>query len=209
MKKVIASAGALFASLILFSDVLLCQEKCEPPTWKVGESWKWKPESSDNLLTGEVLDATGDEFVLRQSDGTYIYDKKTLNQIYTIEGTKKRKTEERLRKMLNFPLFVGKKWTDMIDYVGKRQGMRVTYLIEYRVEGLEDVTTPVGTFKSFRIFAKALFLGGRGDPSTFVVWYSPEAKFWVKRESRKETGVWGPFASVDNAVLIEYSIAKD
>ena len=177
---------------------------------KVGDKWKWKPEPSGSETTGEVVDDTKDGFTLKLSSGTQIiYDKVTLNQKYIIESGRKTKAGGSLRKVWNFPLVFGKKWTDTIDLVGSRSGQPMTFLIEYRPERVEEVTTPAGTFKAFRIVGQGSLMSDTSNFTTFVVWYSPEVKFWIKREPRKEKGPLGPWGNMDKSALIEYSVAKD
>ena len=111
MKKMLALVIALFIGIFIFSDVLFCQEKCDAPTWKVGDKWKWTPEPSGSETTGEVVDDTKDGFTLKLSSGTQIiYDKVTLNQKYIIESGRKNKSGRFPQEGVEFP-FGG--WQEM------------------------------------------------------------------------------------------------
>ena len=79
---------------------------------------------------------------------------------------------------LNFPLTVGKQWTR--DYKGTYIGSSRTMArkVTYEVKGIEQVTTPAGTFRAFKLESD-----DRAAPRDFWVtnyWYSPETKSIVK-----------------------------
>jgi len=79
----------------------------------------------------------------------------------------------------------------------------VTFVNDFLIEGIEDITTPAGTFKTYRIYYKQTNMG-TGQSGWMHLWYSPEAKTWVKREYEK-----GPFWSlvrVRDAELISYKL---
>ena len=83
--------------------------------------------------------------------------------------------------LYDWPLFVGKSWVSEFrirDYV-REQTVALKY--EFRVEVFEEVATPGGIFKSFRIRRD-------GPDDRYIVWFNPELGVEVKR-------VWERFSS--------------
>lgn len=77
------------------------------------------------------------------------------------------------RPYLNFPLFVGKKWEEEINEGG--QPMHVEYL----VDKFDQISTTAGKISAFRINARFSTLKTGISEDTY--WYSPQVKFFVKR----------------------------
>jgi hypothetical protein len=204
MKKMI-----LLSFLVLFIPVILYgQDKVEAPVWSVGNKWTWK-RADGATLNSQVVDVKEDLYVLKmgRDPDLYGYDKKTMNVKSLIkEGGGQFKFDIAWRKVLDFPMFVGKKWTDTTyskqaqRLTGKRQ-TEVTYINEFNVEGFEDITTLAGTFKCYKIRLKQTNMSV--SQSGWVhYWYSPEVKIWIKRE-RENTPYWNS-AWTENAELISY-----
>jgi hypothetical protein len=193
----------LLMALIIFCSyplMLWGQEKAEVPELKVGDFWKYQISSGN--LKSEVKEINEEGYVIafEGSNISNIYDPKTLNLNFIISGNKKNKADSPWRKILDFPLFVGKKWDDSTEFLFK--GKSLSANINYQVEALEDVKTSVGTFKSFRIFAKAFYPHDRKE-YWMKLWYSPEVKFWIKRElDRNYKGL------MEDAVLVEYKLKE-
>ncbi len=73
-----------------------------------------------------------------------------------------------------WPLFVGKTWTNVVRFEDDTTGRKVdglTYRV--RVEAYEDVATPAGTFKAFKVTYS-------GPSATGTSWYSPDLGMAVK-----------------------------
>ena len=108
MKKMI-----LLSFLVLFIPVILYgQDKVEAPVWNVGDKWTWK-RVDGATLNSEVVDVKEDLYVLKmgKDPDLYGYDKKTMNVKFLIkEGGRQVKFESAWRNVLDFPMFVGKKW---------------------------------------------------------------------------------------------------
>jgi hypothetical protein len=89
--------------------------------------------------------------------------------------------EQEGNQFLQFPLFVGKQW-DVSEDTGRSRQFRTTVEImrnvHSRVTGFEEVTTPAGTFKAFKIETTATE-GKRGLFSR-TVFYSSETRSVVK-----------------------------
>ncbi len=186
-------------------NLVLAQDRCECPVLVVGDEWTYKtPTGKESVI--KVADITGDGYLIKGEEEN-IRDKNTFNQIFLIKAGKKIKSEGMFRKMLNFPLFVGKKWDDRVDTYGKRTSSQVTYFIDYNVDKQESIVTPAGNFNAFGIVAKISYhhaQSGRGEAS-YKVWYSPQAKFLVKREY-DNSGYWP--ATSEDAILVKYKLSE-
>lgn len=202
MKKVIllSLVGCFFAS------VAWAQEKVEAPVWNVGDKWTYK-DATGGTFTNEVVEVKEDLFIVKRGEfqDLVAYDRKTMNMIYMIDASGRQiKSTSVLRKLWNFPIIIGKKWTDITTSPPLGGTGDVNFLHEFRVEGVEEVTTPAGTFKAYRIHYKQKNLSS-GRDGWIRFWYSTEVKTWVKRVS-EETGFWARFITARNAELISYEL---
>ena len=77
-----------------------------------------------------------------------------------------------------------------------------TFLIDFNVEGIEDLATAAGTFKTYKIRHKLTMMRARNPSGWLLFWYSPDAKWWVKREVEK-SNFWG---NLQNAELVSYQL---
>jgi hypothetical protein len=200
MKKVLDLALAL----MIFGGVNLgwAQDRCEVPTLVVGDEWTYK--SAGKEIRYRVRDITGDGYLIGEGS---IYDKSTLNLKFRVKEGKKEESEGLLRKMLNFPLFVGNKWEDRVEQYNPKFSKRTLNYIEFSVDKQESIGTPAGNFNAFLIIAKAISSlesskGGRME-GWCKLWYSPQVKFWVKREY--DNTFW-PYDH--DGILIKYKIRE-
>ena len=75
---------------------------------------------------------------------------------------------------------IGKKWT----YKTPWQNYHLQN--DFQIEGIEEVKTAAGKFMTYKIYYKQSV--SPGSKTGWVrYWYSPEAKFWVKREFEKSS----------------------
>jgi hypothetical protein len=85
-------------------------------------------------------------------------------------------------KLWEFPLEAGKKWQFVAD--GYFQAQPVRYTVECRVEALEDIKTPAGTFKAYRVQRNWTSEGRRGPGFAVTwqdaTWFAPAVKGPVK-----------------------------
>jgi hypothetical protein len=89
------------------------------------------------------------------------------------------------RPDLKFPLSVGQKWNYeiMVRPPGTRRDQRRS--AEVTVVGQEQVTTPAGSFKAYKLVRSESWsstgMAGRGSSNTSNFFYSPETRSIVKR----------------------------
>ena len=79
----------------------------------------------------------------------------------------------------DWPLETGK--SSIKQYQVKLPGAENLVPMEYRmeVEGVEEVTVPAGTFRTYRIKS------GDSLGNSAVEWYSPDLRLWVKRSMER------------------------
>jgi hypothetical protein len=209
MKKII-----LLGFLLLFIPAILYgQDKVEAPVWNVGDKWTYK-DASATTYTNEVVDVKEDVFVLkyRAIQNPAAFDKKTMNVKFLIgEGGNKILDTDFLgpaRKLFNFPIFVGKQWTDKYEVVLRAPGgtnFQVTQALAFKIENIVEVSTPAGTFKTYVIYFNQRSMRS-GSNGWMRYWYSPEVKMWIKRETEK--GDFWKQAKIFDTELISYELKK-
>jgi hypothetical protein len=182
------------------------QEKCEAPVWKVGDKWTHK-DATGATFTNEVLDVKRDLFILKNEETQDVeaIDQKTMNIKYAIGSSGQKIQSTGPRKLNDFPLFVGKKWTDNFTAEGGRFSRQpFNVLCDFKVEGMAEVKIPAGTFKTYVIYQKQGIMAYGGTFSWMRLWYSPEVKRWIKREYEK-SNYWA-LGRRNDAELISYEL---
>ena len=98
---------------------------------------------------------------------------------------------------LQFPLAVGKQWSGTCRRFD--QGRLVgTYAGAYKVAGVETVTTPAGTFQTFRVEGQTHELRAPTRLWHFTHWYAPEVRMEVRLRAEEPDG------SVTEFELVEF-----
>ena len=176
----------VFAIAIVFSQtVAFSQDEATKPSYKNGETW---------LYTLKEGGSTGSSS--RSLNGTYelsIVDGKL--KVAAVNGSEKEDLEPRPAPLiamltfgpnLDFPFTVGKQWTR--DYKGTYVGSSkpIARKITYEVKGIEQVTTPAGTFRAFKLESDDR--AGQRDYFTTTYWYSPETRSIVKSKFDGSSG---------------------
>jgi hypothetical protein len=192
--------------VLLFVSLSWAQEKCEAPVWNKGDQWTFK-RADGSTFTNKVVEVKTDLFVVKagQDPDLYAYDRATMNVSLMIKADgRQMKATDDLRKLFNFPIFVGKKWTDTNSRQagGVQQQRETTFLIDFNVEGIEDLATDAGTFKTYRIRHKLTMMRANNPSGWLLFWYSPDAKWWVKREVEK-SNFWKNFQNIE---LVSYEL---
>jgi len=94
---------------------------------------------------------------------------------------------------LKFPLSVGQKWSYEYRWTSRGAKRIQPRSIEVNVSGVEQVTTPAGSFKAFKIVKQEIWVmgkqagGGQGSEST-TYFYSPDTKSVIKSSYVNENG---------------------
>ena len=188
MKKII-----LLAFLVLCLPVMVYgQEKVEAPVWSVGDKWVL---SDDVVIT--IANADQKSYTVKyqtaRGDLTFICEKGALNRLYYMNKDKRVKYEGRNKRLFNFPLQIGKTWTD--QYITRSAALgsqETTYIETFTVLGWEEVAVPAGKFKALKLKYKQETVGQTGNrpkEGKASYWYSPDAEYMVKCQYEK-TDYW-------------------
>ncbi len=192
MKKIM-----IMGFLVLFlAPMVWAQETIEAPVWNVGDKWEFTGNTSTEIIGVEETN-----YVMKYSDRTGDYlsilEKSTLNRTHTLEGEKRKVYRGGRKRLLNFPLSVGKKWKD--TFSSRARGSTIAadenlYYETYTILGWENIKVKAGEFKAIKLEYKQEGKSSRGDSweGKAWYWYSPEAKYFVKCEYDRSM-VWREF----------------
>jgi hypothetical protein len=190
------------------SAIKVLAEEAPFPKFAEAQSWQFKVRGWDWISqTGDELDGV---YELRYSQGKIrVYEvnveqKKERSEsdaLLTLLGSSK---SPRYRQDLKFPLTVGMNWQH--TYFGGAGGSRRRShrTVEVGVVGVQDVTTPAGTFRAFKI--EKLDVGGPGSRWVTTYFYSPETKSVVK--SFYDSSLGGTGGGKREIELISFSAAR-
>jgi hypothetical protein len=191
-------AFGCFAAAIFWSTaILFAQEQASAPSLKEGDTWQFAIFRKGQIGTSTDLNEGMYELSVTQG----------VVKLYQIDGGKKnekpiesdgptqtfvrligQKSDE--RPTLKFPLSVGQKWT--YEYETKPPGSKFNQRrsVEVNVVGMEQVTTPAGSFKAYKLIRSESWtvgsLRGQKGGSTITYFYSPETRSIVKSSSVNE-----------------------
>jgi hypothetical protein len=105
------------------------------------------------------------------------------------------------------PLQVGKEWRSDANAMNIQSGVPFRASGVAKVAAQESVTTPAGTFDTYRIDTTVRLLNTRDQTKsstwTFVYWYAPAVNRWVKRKT--EARYEGRLRDSNIEELTEYS----
>lgn len=177
MKRILFFATIIAAALFNHPQAFN-QEEATKPAYKTGDTWRFTAKSGGT---------TGSD-PSRMLNGTYelsIVSGKL--KIWAVTGSEKEELEPRPLPLLcllgycqnlDFPLTVGKQWKRNYNatYIGSNTPVPRT--VTYEVKGIEQVTTPAGTFRAFKLESDDRYSGS--DYWITNYWYSPETKSILK-----------------------------
>ena len=164
----------------------------EAPAFKVGEEWRWEGGQYPTYV--RVVALEGENSVVETNldvwcrDGCqYVRDKNGI--AVSGKNSKGEPTYVSGLRTLDFPLKVGKEWTQEKDLRQQSDGRMVPYVNRWRVEAFENVKVKAGTFKAFRISWYQESRSSYRWSGQASLWWASEVKAFVKREVHS-TG-WG------------------
>jgi hypothetical protein len=201
----------IFPALIVLSllpTISFGQEKAEQPSYKDGDFWHFSIERK-NFQTYSSARSDGDYEVRFMNGEPRVYalgggEKKGEVTGQSADGLKRRLANKDEREDLLFPLFVGKKWKTAYQEVGK---VTQRHTVETEVTGFEEVTTPAGVFKAFKL--QRVDDNGRNNASYSTYFYSPETRSIIKSTSEtKATRTSGRGASQADGQITEIVLIK-
>jgi hypothetical protein len=212
--------------VMFFPAMVFGQEKVEAPVWNVGDKWVFTGEGTIEL---SKIDPNG--YVVKFSDNicsferqgfhTTVFDKSTLQRIYTLEGDKQRKYILGLKNIFNFPLSPGKQWeykySARAEFPRPVQTSRGVPTYDYyekmKILGWEDIGVKAGKFRTLKIeFIRGneaqqigMFPGPASEYRGYY-WYSPDVKYFVKCEYDKSWA--GQSKEIFNWELTSFQLKK-
>ena len=171
------------ALLLLAAFNVVGQEQAQAPIYKEGDFWQFR-------LGKRPIEAT-------IKDGKLKFFDPKPDQRIEIPGEKFPGLKNMLvieqdeNQVVRFPLFVGKQW-DVAEDTGQQRASKQNGTVEKmrnirsRVTGFEEVSTPAGTFKAFKIETSAT--EGKRQLFSRTVFYSPETQSVVKSRVERANG---------------------
>ena len=176
---------------------LFAQEQANKPDYKDGDFWQYKVtekgfrQQSTTALNGVYeLTYRPDRIVMRLEGG----EKSEVRQ--AVGELRRMLAIEDVRELLQFPLSVGKKWSTHFEQETNSTANR-KLATETNVTGFEEITTPAGKFRAFKIerwgSAGAIPRSGRQAGSRtrnyeWTYYYSPQTQSIVKYTYSDEEG---------------------
>ena len=208
MKRILLS-GVL---ILVCAQIVFAQDKIEAPAWNVGDKWIFTQG-----MKMEVLEADESGYVVEFPNRTLLFGRSTPNKVFTVQGKKKEPYRGSQKRLLDFPLTIGKTWKDTYSqalkwednpgrYTGSSLGDETQIFETYKVLGWEEVEVRAGKFKAVKIEYKKSW----SSPGTGMVegkasyWYSPEVKCVIKYQYDKSP-MWSKFT---NWELISFDLIK-
>jgi hypothetical protein len=183
-KPVQFSIGVL--TLLWSVTTVWAQEQAPAPSFKDGDTWqfnitaKGQRTSSSERFTGiyELVFSQGQLKVYEGKTELNIKSEGAGSELLNLIGINAEQPS------LKFPLSVGQKWN--YEYVNRPIGARedIKYSVEVTVTGIEQVTTPAGSFKAYKLVRnEQRRVAGRQVrwiTTTITYFYSPDTRSVVK-----------------------------
>jgi len=170
------------------------------PLWERGYGWKYRwtsPRGSGTFVRTVVREETVSgvpHYVVQTGSRDIYYTKADLAWLMErVDGAVETRGTPPDRRF-DWPLAVGKEWDATHTLENLIEGTTETRPWRYRVDAVDAVTVPAGTFHAFHVTGK--------DPTGRLVreyWYAPDIKGLVKQR------VFHPYG-VENRELVEYTL---
>jgi hypothetical protein len=184
MKKLI-----LLSVLVVFIPAIVYgQDKVEAPVWNIGDKWSLR-EDVTIMVTNADESSYSVKYLTAGGESILIYEKSSLNRLYSMEKNKRVNYEGRNKKLFNFPLDIGKSWKDKFTVKPTTLGgQEITYLETFTPLGWEDIEIQAGKFKAVKLEYRQEIVGqtaGRPKEGKAWYWYSPDVKYMLKCQYEK------------------------
>ena len=102
--------------IVFLPAMVFAQEKIDPPIWNVGDKWVFDREGPMEV-TGRDAQCYAVKFsggiFPKDASGIALFERSTLNVKYMLEGDQRKEYRGFRKKILNFPLTLGKQWKDL------------------------------------------------------------------------------------------------
>ena len=178
--------------------VLLCwpancaAQTVDPGTIRVGDRWSYDIKDG---LTGDLRQAItivvvdiNDKEITTQT--TYRGKDRRQTMVFDLDWGRIDDGAWKLNPSgigIRKPLQVGNEWRSDGNAMNLQSGIAFRASGVAKVMGQEQVTTPAGTFETFRVEMTVRLINTRDQTKSstwsFVVWYAPAVNRWVKRKT--------------------------
>jgi hypothetical protein len=179
MKKII-----LLSFLVLFIPAIVCgQDRVAAPIWNVGDRWNLTEDVIISVANADQ-NAYAVKYFTAGGESILIYDKPSLNRLFIMDKDKRIKYEGRNKRLFNFPLEIGKSWSDKFTIKSGTFGAQeITVTETFTPLGWENIQIQAGKFRAIRIEYKSEMAAqapGRPKEGKAWYWYSPDVKYMLK-----------------------------
>jgi hypothetical protein len=168
---------------ILVKAALSDTGRVEPPRWTAGDEWTywWKePQGSGTFRwvfdREEAVDGV-DHYVLKSGTQRDIFYRKSdlAGHLEKVSGqVQTRYVPPEIR--LTWPVVVGREWEQTVTRERSTEPRVETSTRRCRIESEESLTVTAGTFRVFKTVCRE----PQSGKVLYQVWYSPDAKTWVR-----------------------------
>ena len=180
MKKMI-----LLSFLVLFIPAILYgQDRVEAPAWNVGDKWSLTGDVTILVVNADKISCSV-KYLTAGGESVLIYEKPSLNRIYSMDKDKRIPYEGRNKRLFNFPLEIGKSWKD--KFTTKATFKEYTFIETFTALGWEDIVVQGGKFKTVKIEYKQARDDEPAKEGKLWYWYSPDVKYMIKCQYEKST----------------------
>jgi hypothetical protein len=188
--------------IVFLPGLVFAQEKVEAPAWNVGDKWVFDREGPMEVTGRDpryyAVQFSGGIF-RKDASGIALFERSNFNVKYMLEGDQRKEYWDLRKKVLNFPLTLGKQWKYLYQRDEYTTGLSqstggivaVEYQETFQVLGWEEVQVRAGKFKAIKLEYKIKpswrerFGPVVGIESKAWYWYSPEVKNFVKCQHEK------------------------
>jgi hypothetical protein len=187
----------LVAAIFWSTAILFAQEQAPAPVHKEGDTWQFNifrkgqiGTSTDQIEGMYEVSVTQGVVKLYQVDGGQKIEKPIEPDGPTETFVRLIGKSETQRPTLKFPLSVGQTWTYQYETRPPGSKFNQRRSAEVNVVGMEQVTTPAGSFKAYKLIRSESWtvgsrFGQRGG-STSTYFYSPETRSIVRTSNVSE-----------------------
>jgi len=197
------------ALFILAALPVFAQEQAVRPNDKDGDFWHFRGVEKEAFV--HTTDSLQGEYKVLYSDGQVKVFKLEATQelsdkTYQVEVLKRMLAlRQDALQYLQFPIFVGKKWN--ASWRGELRGLpgRVyAYAADSQVTAIEEISTPAGSFRAFKIERQQRF---GTTIARLTYYYSPLAKS-IAKYSYYEESRQGKICCKRDIELIKFGSAR-
>ena len=194
---------AMMALFLVAPLKVFAQEQAPAPVYQDGDFWRFR--AARKVYEASIKDGKL-QIYEPKPDQKVDADPDTAAQLKTMLAV-----EQEEKQFLQFPLSVGKSWSSSYQAEQRGTGRLINVPGHSSATGIEEITTPAGTFRAFKIerveTEPPTSLGGRrphiGARRTYTYYYSPQTRSIVKYNC--EESFCGKINEIE---LIKYGTAR-